>query len=93
LIVIYYTFDWTDESEQRRVEQKASKRLIPMQLNVEVRQSTTQQTAGSGQQSHPWMLGPIEADDGTRATPGELPYSFLAECECPDDCLRDHENE
>jgi hypothetical protein len=22
-----------------------------------------------------------------------LPYSYLAECECPDDCLRDHENE
>jgi hypothetical protein len=22
-----------------------------------------------------------------------LPYSFLSECECPDDCLRDHENE
>jgi len=21
------------------------------------------------------------------------PYSFLSECECPDDCLRDHENE
>ena len=21
------------------------------------------------------------------------PYSFLTECECPDDCLRDHENE
>jgi hypothetical protein len=21
------------------------------------------------------------------------PYSFLSECECPHDCLRDHENE
>jgi hypothetical protein len=21
------------------------------------------------------------------------PYSFQSECECPDDCLRDHENE
>lgn len=21
------------------------------------------------------------------------PYSFLSDCECPDDCLRDHENE
>jgi hypothetical protein len=21
------------------------------------------------------------------------PYSFLSECECPADCLRDHENE
>lgn len=21
------------------------------------------------------------------------PYSFLSACECPDDCLRDHENE
>jgi hypothetical protein len=23
----------------------------------------------------------------------ERPYSFLSECECPHDCLRDHENE
>lgn len=27
---------------------------------------------------------------GSAAAP---PYSFLSECECPDDCLRDHENE
>jgi hypothetical protein len=26
-----------------------------------------------------------------RAVP--RPYSFLSECECPHDCLRDHENE
>ncbi len=25
--------------------------------------------------------------------PGTRPYSFWADCECPDDCLRDHENE
>lgn len=27
--------------------------------------------------------------DATQARP----YSFLSECECPDYCLRDHENE
>jgi len=26
-----------------------------------------------------------------RAVPHQ--YSFLSDCECPDDCLRDHENE
>jgi len=30
-------------------------------------------------------------DDDT--APDVRSYSFLAECECPDDCLRDHENE
>jgi len=30
--------------------------------------------------------------EGTGST-DPRPYSFLSECECPDDCLRDHENE
>ena len=30
-----------------------------------------------------------DALEGTDARP----YSFQSECECPDDCLRDHENE
>jgi hypothetical protein len=36
---------------------------------------------------------PTAADRGPRSTPVARPYSFWSECECPDDCLRDHENE
>lgn len=32
-------------------------------------------------------------DRGTALNAEPRPYSFLSECECPDDCLRDHENE
>lgn len=37
------------------------------------------------------VAGP--ADRGTSVKELPLPYSFLSECECPHDCLRDHENE
>ena len=63
-----------------------------MQLNVDVRQPI-QRTAGSAELSHPWILGLIAVDDEMRAAPAGRPYSFLSECECPDDCLRDHESE
>jgi hypothetical protein len=63
-----------------------------MQLIVDMREPI-QQTTGSRERSHPWILGLIAVDDDTRAAPGERPYSFLSECECPDDCLRDHANE
>jgi hypothetical protein len=35
------------------------------------------------------------AIDGTGPLggPQARPYSFVGECECPDDCLRDHANE
>ena len=65
-------------------------RVFPMQLNIEVRQRV-QQKAGSAEPSNPWILGLV--DDGPRAEPGLRPYSYTSECECPDDCLRDHENE
>jgi len=61
-----------------------------MQLNIEVRQPV-QQTAGSAEPSHPWILG--LADDGPHVESDLRPYSYRSECECPDDCLRDHENE
>jgi hypothetical protein len=63
-----------------------------MQFTVDARQPI-QQTTGSPEPSHPWIPGPIAVDDNTRATLGGRPYSFLSECECPDDCLRDHESE
>lgn len=61
-----------------------------MKFNIEVRQPV-QQTAGSAEPSHPWILGLV--DDGPHAEPALRPYSYRSECECPDDCLRDHENE
>jgi hypothetical protein len=33
------------------------------------------------------------ADRDALAASETRQYSFLSECECPDDCLRDHENE
>jgi hypothetical protein len=63
-----------------------------MQLSVDVPQPA-HQVAALAEPSHPWILGLIARDDSPRATPEGSPYSFLAECECPDECLRDHENE
>jgi hypothetical protein len=63
-----------------------------MQLTVDVRQPI-QQGAGSPEPSHPWILGLIAVDGDTPAAAGGRPYSFLSECECPDDCLRDHDSE
>jgi hypothetical protein len=63
-----------------------------MQLTIDTRQPN-QQTTDSPEPSHPGILGLIAVADDARATPGGRPYSFLSECECPDDCLRDHESE
>ena len=50
-------------------------------------------TAGSAEPWHRRILGLLGVDAGPRVVPALRPYSFLTECECPDDCLRDHENE
>jgi hypothetical protein len=63
-----------------------------MQLNVDVQQPA-RQTAGSAESPQPWIRGVYLVDDGPSAAPAERPYSFLADCECPADCLRDHDNE
>ncbi len=63
-----------------------------MELNVDMRQPA-HQTTGSAEPSHPWVFGPNAVVDRPRVTAGGLPYSSWAECECPDDCPRDHENE
>lgn len=39
------------------------------------------------------LLGLAMEWDGTVVGPGLRRYSFWSECECPDDCARDHENE
>ena len=71
---------------------KEHERFFPMQLTVDVRQPI-RQSASSPEPMHPWILGLIAVDDETSAAPAGRPYSFLSECECPDDCLRDHESE
>jgi hypothetical protein len=40
-----------------------------------------------------WMLGVTLEDDGSASGPGVWEDSYLAECECPEPCPRDHENE
>ncbi len=35
---------------------------------------------------------PVDGDSG-RVRPGVRRDSYTAECECPDDCPRDHDNE
>lgn len=63
-----------------------------MELRMDPRQPV-KGTVGSMEPSLVWMLGLPTVDDGPLAEPGGRSYSYWAECECPDDCLRDHENE
>ncbi len=51
------------------------------------------QTVGWLEPSHLWALGLAVDDNGKLVGPGQHQYSYWAECECPGDCLRDHENE
>jgi len=39
------------------------------------------------------VIGLSLGDDGTVTGPEGWQASYLADCECPDDCPRDHENE
>jgi hypothetical protein len=52
-----------------------------------------QQSVGSVVLSGLMILVAAAADRGTTVKAVPRPPSFLSECECPDDCLRDHENE
>jgi|SoimicmetaTmtHPA_FD_contig_31_13383480_length_542_multi_1_in_0_out_0_2 hypothetical protein len=63
-----------------------------MELRMDL-QEPAHGAVGSMQLSRPWMLGLATVDDGPLADPGARPYSYRADCECPQDCLRDHENE
>jgi hypothetical protein len=52
-----------------------------------------QRIVASLESSHLSIVGLAAADDAPVAKPQPSPYSFWADCECPDDCLRDHDNE
>ncbi len=47
----------------------------------------------SSSESSPWMLSLADPNRSPAALPTPHPYSYLSKCECPDECLRDHENE
>jgi len=61
---------------------------IPLALPESLRQRV-----GSVVLSRLRILAATATDLDTTADVVPRPYSFLSECECPDDCLRDHENE
>ena len=61
-------------------------------MNVSVDRPVTE-TSGSSTLPDVWAFGLTVNDDASLGRPRMRPYSYLSECECPDDCLRDHENE
>ncbi len=63
-----------------------------MKVKSELRQPV-QQTVGSVEPSRPWILTLAAVDGGRLAEPAPRQISYRSECECPDDCLRDHDNE
>ena len=63
-----------------------------MNLTLDLPQ-TLKQSVGSAALSRLRSLLSTTADDRASVAAAARPYSFQAECECPDDCLRDHENE
>lgn len=63
-----------------------------MNLKVDLRQQL-RESVGSLEPSHLWVLGLSVDDDGSLVGTGRRPYSYWSDCECPGDCLRDHENE
>jgi hypothetical protein len=62
-----------------------------MELPVDLTQRT--KSVGVPESSQVWVLQPITVTDRPFVAPDTRPYSYLADCECPDDCLRDHGNE
>jgi hypothetical protein len=68
-----------------------------MDLEVDTRRAV-KATAGQLERSRTWVRGLADGDVGSLVAPGgrqvgTREYSYSAECGCPGDCLRDHENE
>ncbi|MBF6605968.1 MAG: hypothetical protein IVW53_10345 [Chloroflexi bacterium] len=51
------------------------------------------QTVGAQEPAQRWLRGFALESEGSLGEPARRPYSYLAACECPYDCPRDHENE
>jgi hypothetical protein len=86
-------FDWTDDMRHRKVLQpEISTKGSSMDLTTDPRQPVSG-TVGWLESWRTPAVG-LAVDDGASLTgAGRRPYSYWAECECPDDCPRDHENE
>jgi hypothetical protein len=63
-----------------------------MNIALALPESQTQKV-GSVVLSRLRILVAAASDRAKSVKAAPRPYSFLSECECPDDCLRDHENE
>ena len=63
-----------------------------MELVVDPQRSV-KETGGSVEPSHVPALGLAVAHGGSVVLHGWREESYWGECECPDDCPRDHENE
>jgi hypothetical protein len=68
-----------------------------MDLKVNIRQ-TVKATVDRLEPSRPWAPALAVHEGGSPGGPGTRQsgmrqYSYWAECGCPGDCLRDHENE
>lgn len=61
-------------------------------MTGDLRQSV-RDSVSSLEPSHLWALGLVVEDDGSIVGPAGRQSTYRAECECPGDCLRDHENE
>jgi hypothetical protein len=63
-----------------------------MALTVDLRPPAREPGASLGRSQDGEPAWTVEAETSPPA-PATRHYSFWADCECPDDCLRDHENE
>ena len=63
-----------------------------MLLTADLRQPVPEPDASLEPSPGP-EIARVADGDGSPVAPETRPYSFSADCECPDDCLRDHENE
>ena len=63
-----------------------------MDLSVDQRQPAVQPVAMHEPSPRQGVLRVVDGSDSPVES-AALDFSFWAECECPGDCLRDHENE
>jgi hypothetical protein len=61
-----------------------------MNISIAIPQPRTQSVASAVLSRLKSLVSATSDRDGSTDV---RPYSFLSECECPDNCLRDHENE
>ena len=63
-----------------------------MNISIALHQSSSQSVVSAVLTRLKGLVSAPTAGEGMGST-DPRPYSFLSECECPDNCLRDHENE